>query len=97
MARQLTIFDDYTREEVQGIFDPSAVFTRGAGLWGLRPGIVPITKGQETLFSLYLLGVLRAITNLTKVYPQKVPSNGSPNQDKGWRILKYKSSFIMMS
>jgi hypothetical protein len=39
--RPLTLYEDYTREEVHDIFDPKYSFTPQAGTWGLQ-GIVPI-------------------------------------------------------
>jgi hypothetical protein len=37
----LTLYQDYSRENVQKIFAPDAKFSRGAGTWGIL-GIVPI-------------------------------------------------------
>lgn len=37
----LTLHEDYTREEVHGIFSPETTFTPQAGTWGLQ-GIVPV-------------------------------------------------------
>ena len=37
----LTLWSDYSREEVHSIFSPNTVFTPQAGTWGLR-GIVKI-------------------------------------------------------
>src|SRR5689334_16377213 len=37
----LTLYQDYSREDVQRIFEPEARFSRGAGTWGIF-GIMPI-------------------------------------------------------
>jgi hypothetical protein len=41
--RALVLHEDYSREEVQQIFDPDSKFTPQAGAWGLQ-GIVKIPK-----------------------------------------------------
>ena len=37
----LALYEDYSREEVHGIFSPETVFVPQAGTWGLQ-GVVPI-------------------------------------------------------
>jgi hypothetical protein len=38
---KLTLYDEYSRDEVHSIFSPDTEFTPGAGTWGLQ-GVVPI-------------------------------------------------------
>ena len=49
--RVLKLWDDYTREEVHGIFSPNTRFTPQAGTWGLQ-GIVrvPARQGDWVFF-----------------------------------------------
>jgi len=51
MARALTLYETYTRQEVHDLFDPGSRFTPSAGTWGLW-GIVPIPQaaGDFVLF-----------------------------------------------
>ena len=39
--RSLVLYQDYTRDEVHDLFDPTSAFTAQAGTWGLQ-GIIEI-------------------------------------------------------
>jgi hypothetical protein len=43
---QLILYHDYSRQEVQDIFNPEAKFTSGAGTWGLH-GIVRLPNRRH--------------------------------------------------
>lgn len=46
---RLVLYDDYTRQQVHRIFDPSSSFTRGSGTWGGR-GIVRVRDTEDYVF-----------------------------------------------
>ncbi len=52
MARFLVLHEDYTRQDVHDIFDPTSIFTPGAGSWGMQ-GIIPI-PGRQNDFVLFV-------------------------------------------
>jgi hypothetical protein len=41
LMRSLVLYQDYTRDEVHDLFDPTSAFTAQAGTWGLQ-GIIEI-------------------------------------------------------
>src|SRR5437016_8152691 len=49
--KTLTLYENYTREDVHDIFDPDSTFTPSAGTWGIQ-GIVriPSRPGDFVLF-----------------------------------------------
>jgi hypothetical protein len=44
--RELTLYEDYSREDVHDILDPETTFTPQAGTWGLQ-GIISVPKRQR--------------------------------------------------
>src|SRR5262249_26658128 len=49
--RELTLYEDYSREEVHDIFDPESTFTPQAGTWGLQGFVeLPERRGDYAFF-----------------------------------------------
>jgi hypothetical protein len=49
MANKLTLYKEYSREEVHDIFSPESKFTKSTGTWGLQ-GIVNISATNDYVF-----------------------------------------------
>jgi Domain of unknown function (DUF3427) len=56
---QLILYHDYSRQEVQDIFNPEAKFTSGAGTWGLH-GIVRLPNRRHDYVFFVTFGQRRA-------------------------------------
>ena len=54
MVRSLVLYEEYSRQEVQEIFDPDYAFTPQRGRWGLR-GIISIPERDGDYVFLLLL------------------------------------------
>jgi hypothetical protein len=87
--RELTLYEDYTREAVHDIFDPDSVFTPQAGKWGL-PGIVQIPDRLGDYVFLVTFGQKQA----THEFDEGITSDGvlrwqsQPKQQLSDRIIQ---------
>src|SRR5262249_2756866 len=89
MPSRLERFQDYTREEVHGIFDPRSTFTPQAGTWGLQ-GIVSIPDRHGDFVFFVTFGQKQA----HHVFDEGVTTEGvltwqsQPSQTLGDRQIK---------
>jgi hypothetical protein len=82
---QLILYHDYSRQEVQEIFDQEAKFTPGAGTWGLH-GIVRLPRRRHDYVFFVTFGQRQAdhefdegITIIATEF-----SDGNPNPANDW-------------
>jgi Domain of unknown function (DUF3883)/Domain of unknown function (DUF3427) len=69
--RELTLYEDYSREDVHDILDPETTFTPQAGTWGLQ-GIISVPKRQRDFVFFVTFGQKQA----THEFDEGISSDG---------------------
>jgi len=75
---QPILYHDYSRQEVQEIFDQEAKFTPGAGTWGLH-GIVRLPRRRHDSVFFVTFGQRQADHEFDEGITSDGVSDGNPN------------------